>query len=491
MLVFCLALATFAGCNTDKKDESDDKGATSQGPKELVPHLGERDLEGFTLTILGMEDRNENAYDQCQYVPDEIVNESVNDAVFKRNQKIEQEYNCKIKLITYEGLGGVNDKLREVISTQQPDFHVVSGGLFELSKFASEGHLYDFRKLPNSNLKLDGEWWDQAAIRDISLANVLPFLTGDIAVTDNEATWAIYFNKQLVKDNELEDPFELVRNNEWTIDKMGEMAKAATKDGDGDLTMTVTGTDHWGMIAQTYDGLAFMWGAMQPMITKDANDLPVFRVADTQNVDTWTKVFELLGNQQYTAMSEYYYAWNDPARGVVWDNFIEGRVLFRPGDISTVNSEALRNAEQLSYGILPMPKYDKTQSAYSSSCTVYWATFLTIPKVVSPDDLDKTTFLLEAMAYLGKEMVTYEYYDVTLKSKRVQDEDSPEMLELIFANRTFDLSAIYNWGDAIQFYTSIIGSKNNDIASRWDSNREKYETAMATTIEYFKSLTEQ
>lgn len=490
LLVFSMAL-TVTACKPGDKTPSGSGDTVSEAPKELVPHLGKRDLGGFTLTILGMADRNTSAYDQNQYVPEGIVNESVNDAVYNRNQKIEQEFNCKIKLLTYEKLGDVNDKLREVIATEQPDFQIVSGGLFDLSKFASEGHLYDFRKLPNSNLKLDGDWWDQAAIRDISLANVLPFITGDIAVTDNEATWAVYFNKKLIEDNELENPFDLVKNNEWTIDKMGEMAKKAYKDADGDQQMTVTGGDHWGMVAQTYDGLAFMWGATQPMITKDINDIPVFRVSDNLNVDTWNKVFELLTNREYTAMSEYFYGWNDPARDVVWDNFIEGRVLFRPGDIAFVNSEKLREAEQLSYGILPMPKYDKTQPEYSSSCTVYWATFLTIPKVVSADILDKTSFVVEAMAYLGKEVVTPQYYDVTLKNKRVQDEDSPEMLELIFKNRTFDLSAIYNWGDAIQFYTSIIGAKNNDISSRWDSYKEKYETAMQTTIEYFKSLAEE
>ena len=95
------------------------------------------------------------------------------------------------------------------------------------------------------------------------------------------------------------------------------------------------------------------------------------------------------------------------------------------------------------------------------------------------------------MAYLGKEMVTYQYYDVTLKNKRVQDKDSPEMLELIFKNRTFDLAAIYNWGDSLYFYTSLIGGKSNTISSAIESNKDKFDQAMNTTIEYFKALKEE
>lgn len=207
-------------------------------------------------------------------------------------------------------------------------------------------------------------------------------------------------------------------------------------------------------------------------------------------IDAWSKVYELLANQNYTAMADYFYAWNSPDYGIVFDNFIDGKVLFRPASIAFVSSEKMRTSEQLSYGILPMPKYDTTQEEYSSSCTVYGSTFLVIPKILPKSELDNVTYILEAMAYLGKEMVTYQYYDVTLKNKRVQDKDSPEMLELIFKNRTFDLAAIYNWGDALYFYTNIINSKNNNITSQIDASTQKFEEAMKTTIEYFEVITQ-
>lgn len=482
-------MTIFTACKPSSDNSNNTSDTDSESPKDLVPHLEKRDLDGYTLTFLGEESYREGDYYDCQYNTDETINEPVNDAFFERNRKIESEYNCKIKVLSVGGSDVLTEKIREVIATEVLDFQVAANGITYLAPLASEGHFYDYNTIENSNLKLEGDWWDQAAIRDVSIANVLPFITGDIVVTDNESTWAMFFNKKLIEDNELENPFELVKNNEWTLDKLNEMALAVKRD-DGDGIMTVTGNDVWGMVAQTYDGVAFMWGATQAMVTKDAKDLPVFRMGEHENIDAWSKVYELLANQNYTAMADYFYAWNSPDYGIVFDNFIDGKVLFRPASIAFVSSEKMRTSEQLSYGILPMPKYDTTQEEYSSSCTVYGSTFLVIPKILPKSELDNVTYILEAMAYLGKEMVTYQYYDVTLKNKRVQDKDSPEMLELIFKNRTFDLAAIYNWGDALYFYTNIINSKNNNITSQIDASTQKFEEAMKTTIEYFEVITQ-
>lgn len=92
----------------------------------------------------------------------------------------------------------------------------------------------------------------------------------------------------------------------------------------------------------------------------------------------------------------------------------------------------------INFGILPMPKLDVDQEEYSTSCTVYWATFFSIP-TSNVEKLDATCYLLEAMGYYGQEMCTYEYYDKTLKLKKMDDPEDERMLDLLFQNRTFDL----------------------------------------------------
>ena len=71
-----------------------------------------------------------------------------------------------------------------------------------------------------------------------------------------------------------------------------------------------------------------------------------------------------------------------------------------------------------------MPKLDENQEEYATSCTVYWATFFSIP-TSNVEKLDATCYLLEAMAYYGQEMCTYEYYDKTLKLKGADIKSAP------------------------------------------------------------------
>ena len=131
-----------------------------------------------------------------------------------------------------------------------------------------------------------------------------------------------------------------------------------------------------------------------------------------------------------------------------------------------------------------MPKVDELQEEYSSHGNIYSCTVATIPiSVVENDDLPLTLFAMEAMAYYGREMVTDEYYEVTLKNKRFNDDDSPEMLDIISKNRTYDLSAIYDWGSALYLYTNLIGSKNNTLVSSAEKYLEAIEADLRATVE--------
>ena len=73
------------------------------------------------------------------------------------------------------------------------------------------------------------------------------------------------------------------------------------------------------------------------------------------------------------------------------------------------------------------------------------------------------------MGYYGQEMCTYQYYDKTLKLKKMDDPEDERMLDLLFQNRTFDLGAVYDWAGPtagmLQFYTSMIGSESSEIIS--------------------------
>ena len=71
--------------------------------------------------------------------------------------------------------------------------------------------------------------------------------------------------------------------------------------------------------------------------------------------------------------------------------------------------------------------------------------------------------------------MTKEYYEQTLKNKRFEDTESEEMLDLIFRNKSFDIGAVYSFGDILGFYTNILISGSNTHASNYDAAKDNYE----------------
>ncbi len=58
---------------------------------------------------------------------------------------------------------------------------------------------------------------------------------------------------------------------------------------------------------------------------------------------------------------------------------------------------------------------------------------------VTTQDAERPSIILDALAAESTDTVVKAYYDVALKGKYTRDEESVEMLDLIFANRIFDL----------------------------------------------------
>jgi hypothetical protein len=247
------------------------------------------------------------------------------------------------------------------------------------------------------------------------------------------------------------------------------------------------GDDTWGMIGVVFDTYQLVLGGGNAQVTKDADDLPRFAMADEDNVNTFLKVYDIVTDKSTVAFKESYYSWDSEEGEKVIDHFYSGNALFMPNTIYTVGSDKMRNAD-IHYGILPMPKYNETQEKYASTIEPYHFFVLAIP-TNNTDNLDKITFCLEAMAYLGQETVTPAYYDVTLKLKRFSDDDdSPELLDIIFSNRIVDISIMFNWNDCIQYYNRLFAQNNNGIASYCQSVLDGFNTDMQETIDAYQKL---
>ena len=88
------------------------------------------------------------------------------------------------------------------------------------------------------------------------------------------------------------------------------------------------------------------------------------------------------------------------------------------------------------------------------------------------------------MAYHSKEIVTPAYYDRTLVGRHVQDQESAETLEIIFANRIYDLGLFYKIGTYGTQLGYLLRDKSTDFASMY-TKFEKTATADLKRINGF------
>lgn len=119
------------------------------------------------------------------------------------------------------------------------------------------------------NINLNQPWWDWQSHKDFSLLNKLYYAAGDINIMDNNATWAVFFNKKLLQDLGLESPYSYVKNNDWTLDRYNEICVAAAKDLNGDGIMT-PGDDRWGQVSDYLNTFMFYIGTGERASKKDA-----------------------------------------------------------------------------------------------------------------------------------------------------------------------------------------------------------------------------
>ena len=227
LLSLCLA-----SCNNNSEESSaapseNSQTASAEESKEdraLVPHLGKRDLGGFTLTFLACEP--DGTFNTEQFAPEELNEEPFNDAVYNRNKRLTDEYNCYVDVVWTDGFGSYETKVENDILAGNADYNVLMTGIQTLGAIAEKRYLYDLNNIEGSNLHLNDEWWDKSADEAMTIEGMLFFATGDITVYDDQCTQCIFFNKDMIESNGLDNPYQLVYDGDWTLDAMWEMCRA-------------------------------------------------------------------------------------------------------------------------------------------------------------------------------------------------------------------------------------------------------------------------
>ena len=230
--------------------------------------------------------------------------------------------------------------------------------------------------------------------------------------------------------------------------------------------------------------------AGQRFVKKDGAGNPIITIDTTEAVDVISKLAEVMGDRQASIIIEGLTA-EAQADGfsdvyyLASERISQGKALLRTMCLIDLWDIADSSID-FDFGILPLPKYNKEQENYYSNVSTFPVPGYAIS--IYAKDKDLSALVLSALSEASEGTLNEAYYEKLLKRRRFTDEDSSEMLDIIFENRVYDLGVVFsNWG-----IRDIVGNsvKNgtNTFASTWASSKSSVEAAMQTTIEAFEAL---
>ena len=490
ILYSCSSVETGEKGNDDSKQSdniTDANGETSAeevntttDKLDVLPDLPDMDLENkkFTFYVMGYE-RNVNNYSMEIYAEAENA-DVINDAVYKRNKTVEAKYNFEIAEQP-ETQSSLADSVKKSLLAGEDIYQVFMMNLRDSVSLANQGFLLDLNTV--ENIDLTKPWWDSNSNDGFSICNKLYFTVGDINIMDNNATWAVFFNKNLIKNTGLTMPYEYVKNNEWTMDKYYEMSVAAAKDLNGDGVMNPD-DDCWGTVGDHMNTFMLFISSGERITKKDNEDVPYLETMGDHAASVMEKVFNIQLNKDSTLHangyeSKYANVYSDMIRR----NFKEDRALFY---IAGMLSYTLLRDMESEFGMVPMPKYDASQENYYTTYNPNNASALSIPNTNTK--IAETGLVVEAIAAESMHTLTPAYYEVALERKYMCDVESKEMLDIILSSRIFDLDLVYNWGGTYDVFERLTQKNSRDFTSEFEKIKTKAETEITKTIDKFKEL---
>ena len=457
--------------DTTTSDTSDTAEVAESSPEETVS-LPDKTFDGEEVMFLTAHCNGYDWYSSYEIYSEEINGELINDAVFNRNKTVEDRLKIQISQTKLENPHNV---AKESLNAGDTQFDVVMPYINDTISLATQGLLMDLQTVPW--LDLEQSWWDQRANANMRIADKLFITTGDIAILDNECTMVMFFNKDMIEQHSLESPYDLVKSNKWTLDKVKDMSTVVTNDTDGNGQMDHS--DTWGLSVAGNAPISFYFGAGERIVDMDESGQLALQIGSSRSMDVMDKVMTLCYDEkmlsQHTTSSAGY--------DEVAPMFNAGQVMFVTFALVDING--LRDSEY-AFGILPYPLYDETQSEYNNLISTVLVSSVSVPYNNTNPELTGAT--LEAMAYYSVDTLTAAYYDNALKTRYVRDEESGDMLDIIFATRVYDLGFISDWGGAGSLVTNIYNAKTKNYASMCKAIQKRAQAALDDAVEEFEKL---
>ena len=431
------------------------------------------DFGGAEYRVLTRADDEYN----CEFAEDEI-GEVVNDALYRRQLAVEDRLNVKItpikRLGNWENQSQFLNPMRASIRAGTDDYDIIAGYAYYITPFALDGNFLNLAQFPN--IDYAQPWWPDSITTHLKIANKLYFTAGDYSLTLIRSLNCLFFNKEIAQDFAVPNLYQIVLAGDWTFDKFNETARSVSRDLNGDGVLDLE--DLYGLVTRWYD---VYFSAFQLPISETApNGNLQVAVYNEKFIAAYDKIYELTHGDH--ALPVRYLNANASLEQSLFAN---NQALFLGRNLEI--SENFRDMAA-DYGILPYPKYDKSQDNYYTVSHDDYS-LLSVPVTADPGRFAMIGAVTEALAAEGYRKVTPAYFEIALKNKYSRDDESSQMLDILVAGNTFQPAVIYSGSlGNIGHLLREIQNDAPDITSIYERRAGSYERAFESFNGKFAEL---
>lgn len=359
--------------------------------------------------------------------------ESVANEVFKRNENVQDYLGIALKFTPVEGEWSkrtqFNDRIRTSAMGDPAEFDLVSGLVScTFAACAMEGLFLNVNTVSNV-LNLENEWWVQNLNDDFAINDNLYGVLGDLSLSIYKQMAVIYFNQNMISTYGMDSPYQLVRDGEWYVSTLMEMAMEVEQSVDGEYDPAV---NTMGLIQSHVAGRGWLTALEIEIYDRSDTGYTMKQTPDERTINIYNYMYRMF-SQENTI-----YSTDEDQADLYITAFRNNTALFSLGYIATV--EQFREMTS-NYGLVPLCKWDENQAEYHTpltpSCAMYH-----LP--VNTPDASLAAKTIEAMSFFSYRDVTPEYYEIALGYTYARDPDMREMLALVRATASLSFAGAYN-----------------------------------------------
>ncbi len=479
-LALILVMLVCIGCS-EPANQDVTAGTTAAVSEEteterLKADVPAKDFEGYSYTFVTIGPGMNVHWALPEIYVEDLNGDIINDSIYERNSRISEQFNV---IIDAYFTASPTDAAKKAILANSDEYDVISTGIqYGVETLVLNGYLLDLKEVPY--IDLSKPWWDKNASAQLSVMNKLYVTISDLGYRDKEATWIFTFNKTMINDFNLQDPYQMVLDKTWTFENMYDMARVASSDVNGDSKMDQN--DRYGILSQTHTALQFAESGEVLIAAKNADDLPEIVFMNEKTEAILTKVLELFKDQDVLFHATKFKGASD-----IWDAQLQmmndNRALFQQ---TLMNRVLLLRKYECDFGILPQPLMHEGQTEYRAPLDMACTSSVSIP--ITAGDPERTGIILEALTADSYYSLIPSYYEVAIKGKGLRDVESLEMFDIIFGNRIYDIGWAFGFGGIPDMISAMGASGKTDIASEYAKREEKAQKDLDKFIETVMNL---